>query len=67
MYRDLVHFVVVDLNHASSAQQRLASKYYPGYIPTLAIFDKSGNPGAWFTTAPERQRQTAVTPSIYRN
>lgn len=40
--RDYVHFVVVDLNHASPAQQRLANKYYPGYIPTLAIFDKSG-------------------------
>jgi hypothetical protein len=41
-YRDRVHFVVVDLNHASSAQQRLAGQYYHGFIPTLAIFDKSG-------------------------
>jgi thiol-disulfide isomerase/thioredoxin len=41
-YRDRVHFVVVDLRHDSSAQQRLADLYYPGYIPTLAIFDKSG-------------------------
>jgi hypothetical protein len=42
LYRDQVHFVVVDLNHASPAQERLANNYYPGYIPTLAIFDKSG-------------------------
>jgi hypothetical protein len=40
-YRDRVHFVVVDLRHASPAQRRLADLYYPGYIPTLAIFDKS--------------------------
>jgi hypothetical protein len=42
MYRDRVHFVVVDLKHASPAEQRLADRYYPGYIPTIAIFDKSG-------------------------
>ena len=34
--------MVVDLKHASPAQQRLADRYYQGYIPTLAIFDKSG-------------------------
>jgi hypothetical protein len=42
LYRDQVHFVVVDPSHASPAQQRLANKYYPGYIPTFGIFDKSG-------------------------
>ncbi len=41
-YRDRVQFVVVDLNHASPGQRRLADQYYQGYIPTLAIFDKSG-------------------------
>jgi hypothetical protein len=41
-YSDRVHFVVVDLRHGSPAQQRLADRYYSGYIPTLAIFDKSG-------------------------
>ena len=41
-YSDRVHFVIVDLKHASPAQGRLADQYYPGYIPTLAIFDKSG-------------------------
>ncbi len=41
-YHARVHFVVVDLRHASPAQQRLADQYYQGYIPTLAIFNKSG-------------------------
>lgn len=41
-YSDRVHFVVVDLRHATPAQQRLADQYYSGYIPTLAIFDKTG-------------------------
>jgi hypothetical protein len=34
--------VVVDLKHATAVQQRLATKYYSAYIPTLAIFDRSG-------------------------
>jgi hypothetical protein len=42
-YSDRVHFVVVDLKHASPAQKTLISRYYHGYIPTLAIFDKSGD------------------------
>jgi thiol-disulfide isomerase/thioredoxin len=42
-YRDRVRFLVVDVNHASSAQQELAGQYYHNYIPTLAIFDKSGH------------------------
>src|ERR1700675_3802596 len=41
-YSKRVNFVIVDLKHASPAQQRLADRYYPGYILTLAIFDKSG-------------------------
>jgi hypothetical protein len=41
-YRDRVQFLVVDLKHPSPGQQRLADLYYRGYIPTLAIFDKSG-------------------------
>jgi hypothetical protein len=41
-YSDRVHFVVVDLRDASPAQQLLAHQYYFGYIPTLAIFDKTG-------------------------
>jgi hypothetical protein len=43
-YRDQVRFIVVDLNHASSAQKALADRYYHGYIPTLAIFDARGQP-----------------------
>jgi hypothetical protein len=41
-YRDRVHFVVVDLKHPSVAQRTLVDRYYFGFIPTLAIFDKSG-------------------------
>ncbi|HTY56659.1 MAG TPA: hypothetical protein VMB26_15735 [Candidatus Binataceae bacterium] len=41
-YRERVHFVVVDLKRATPAQKQLAHQYYSGYIPTLAIFDKSG-------------------------
>jgi hypothetical protein len=41
-YRDRVHFVVVDPKHDSPGQQKLADRYYFGYIPTLAILDKSG-------------------------
>jgi hypothetical protein len=32
----------VDLKRPSPGQQRLADLHYRGYIPTLAIFDKSG-------------------------
>jgi thioredoxin-related protein len=41
-YRDRVHFVAAHLKHASPARRQLADVYYSGYIPTLAIFDKSG-------------------------
>jgi hypothetical protein len=41
-YRDRVQFLVVDLKRPSPGQQRLADLHYRGYIPTLAIFDKSG-------------------------
>jgi len=41
-YRDRVHFVIVDLNHVAPAQHALVTKYYGGYIPTLAIFDRHG-------------------------
>jgi hypothetical protein len=34
--------VVVDLKHVAPDQRGLVSKYYEGYIPTLAIFDRSG-------------------------
>ncbi len=42
-FRDRVQFVVVDLDHASRGQRRLAAEYYRGYIPTLVIIDKSGH------------------------
>jgi len=41
-YRGQVHFVVVDLNNVTPAQQPLVARYYHGYIPTLAIFNGKG-------------------------
>jgi thiol-disulfide isomerase/thioredoxin len=41
-YRDRAHFVVVDLNHVAPDQRALVNKYYSGYIPTIAIFDRNG-------------------------
>jgi hypothetical protein len=36
-------FVVVDLEHASPDQKKLVSRFYRGYIPTLAFLDRDGN------------------------
>ena len=41
-HRDDARFLVVDLNHPSRAQKKLADAYYHGYIPTLAFFDSNG-------------------------
>ncbi|HYL58080.1 MAG TPA: hypothetical protein VEU51_04365 [Candidatus Acidoferrales bacterium] len=41
-YRGKVNFIVVDLNHATTAQRALMTKYYHGYIPTVAVIDRSG-------------------------
>lgn len=41
-YRGKVNFIVVDLNHATTAQRALMAKYYHGYIPTVAVIDRSG-------------------------
>jgi hypothetical protein len=41
-YRDKIHIVVVDLNHASPAQQTLVTRYYRGYIPTITLIDSDG-------------------------
>ncbi|HKA36615.1 MAG TPA: hypothetical protein VKH43_07320 [Thermoanaerobaculia bacterium] len=40
--KDAVRFLVVDLDHASRDQKVLVSRFYRGYIPTLAILDSSG-------------------------
>ncbi len=42
-YKGRVHFVVVDLDlKRSPAQQELVREHYRGYIPHIAIFDKTG-------------------------
>ena len=41
-YRGKVNFIVVDLNHATEAQRVLMTKYYHGYIPTVAVIDRNG-------------------------
>jgi hypothetical protein len=39
---DAVRFLVVDLDRPSKEQKVLVSRFYHGYIPTLAILDSSG-------------------------
>jgi hypothetical protein len=41
-YKDKIRFVVVDLRNPSLAQQSLISRYYRGYIPTIAVIDRDG-------------------------
>ena len=40
--KDAVRFLVVDLDHPSRGQKALVSRFYRGYIPTLAFLDASG-------------------------
>ncbi len=40
--KDTARFLVVDLEHLSSEQRALVSRFYRGYIPTLAFLDRSG-------------------------
>jgi hypothetical protein len=40
--KDAVRFLVVDLDHPSLDQKVLVSRFYRGYIPTLAFLDASG-------------------------
>ena len=41
--RDRIRFVIVDLNNVGPEQQALVSRYYHGYIPTIAAIDSRGN------------------------
>ncbi len=41
--KDAVRFLVVDLDRPSRDQKALVSRFYRGYIPTLAFLDASGN------------------------
>ena len=40
--KSTTRFLVVDLDHASADQRALISRFYAGFIPTLAILDRSG-------------------------
>ncbi len=40
--KESVRFVVVDLNRPSPDQKALVSRFYSGYIPTLAFLDRDG-------------------------
>ncbi|HKF42750.1 MAG TPA: hypothetical protein VKG01_06610 [Thermoanaerobaculia bacterium] len=40
--KDAVRFLVVDLDRPSKEQKTLVSRFFHGYIPTLAILDSSG-------------------------
>ena len=40
--KETVRFLVVDLDHPSRDQKPLVSRFYRGYIPTLAFLDASG-------------------------
>ncbi len=42
-YKDKIRFVVVDLRSPSPAQRALIARYYHGYIPTIALIDRTGN------------------------
>jgi hypothetical protein len=42
-FRDRIRFVIVDLNHVGPEQEGLVSRYYHGYIPTIAAIDSKGN------------------------
>jgi hypothetical protein len=42
-YKDKIRFIVVDLRNPSLAQRALIARYYQGYIPTIAVIDRSGN------------------------
>jgi len=42
-FRNRIRFVIVDLNHVGPEQEALVSRYYHGYIPTIAAIDSRGN------------------------
>lgn len=43
-HREDARFLVVDVEHPSADQKKLVSKFFHGYIPTLAVLDRSGKP-----------------------
>jgi hypothetical protein len=44
-YKDVVQFVIIDLDHhLSPSQDELKKKYYTGYIPQVVVLDNAGTP-----------------------
>jgi hypothetical protein len=44
-YKEVVQFVIIDLDHhLSPSQDELKKKYYGGYIPHVIVLDKIGTP-----------------------
>jgi hypothetical protein len=41
-HRNDARFIVVDLDHPSADQKSLVSRFYSGFIPTLAFLDRKG-------------------------
>src|SRR5512141_438182 len=54
-HRTEARFVVVDLQHASADQQKLVTRFYRGYIPTLTLLDRKG--GIAYNRAGETARE----------
>jgi hypothetical protein len=42
-FQNRIHFVIVDLRKIAPEQETLVSRYYQGYIPTIAAIDSRGN------------------------
>ncbi len=42
-FHNRIHFVIVDLRKVAPEQETLVSRYYQGYIPTIAAIDSRGN------------------------
>jgi len=43
-HRDDARFLVVDVDHPSPEQKTLVSRFFQGYIPTIAVLGRSGKP-----------------------
>jgi hypothetical protein len=43
-HRDDARFLIVDVEHPSPDQKTLVSRFYKGYIPTVAVLDRTGKP-----------------------
>ena len=66
-YKGRVNFVIIDLDRKRSpAQQALVKKYYQGYIPHVAILDKSGNPVYNLSGEVEESRISTILDTVLK-